>query len=162
VKGLNGVCRRLTTKRFDPFGVGRGLGGRVAVRGFHPRLMMLFPFGELGSGVIVLPRHNFYVAHPRLSLSCHLDIYSDISNHMKTTVEIPDSLLKEVRNLAAQEQTTLRVLVEEGLRRVTTERKRVTRFKLRKVAFRGKGLHPRMAGASWQQVRDAAYEGRGA
>jgi len=81
---------------------------------------------------------------------------------MKTTVEIPDSLLKEVRNLAAQEHTTLRVLVEEGLRRVATERKRVTRFKLRKVAFRGKGLQPRMAGASWQQVRDAAYEGRGA
>ena len=63
-KGLKVLGHRLTTKRFDPFGVGRGLGGRVAVRGFHPRLMMLFPFGELGSGVIVLPRHNFYVAHP--------------------------------------------------------------------------------------------------
>jgi hypothetical protein len=81
---------------------------------------------------------------------------------MKTTVEIPDSLLKEVRNLATQEHTTLRILVEEGLRRVTSERKRATPFKLRKVAFRGKGLQHRMAGASWQQVRDAAYEGRGA
>jgi hypothetical protein len=81
---------------------------------------------------------------------------------MKTTVEIPDSLLKEVRNLATQERTTLRILVEEGLRRVTTERKRTTPFKLRKVSFRGKGLQPRMAGASWQQVRDAVYEGRGA
>jgi len=81
---------------------------------------------------------------------------------MKTTLEIPDSLLKEVRSLAARERTTMRVLVEEGLRRVTRERRRATLFKLRKVAFRGKGLQPRMAGASWQQIRDAAYEGRGA
>ena len=81
---------------------------------------------------------------------------------MKTTVEIPDSLLKQARRLAAQEHTTLRALVEEGLRRITAERQRARRFKLRKVSFRGKGLQPQMAGASWQQIRDAAYEGRGA
>jgi mRNA-degrading endonuclease RelE of RelBE toxin-antitoxin system len=81
---------------------------------------------------------------------------------MKTTVEIPDSLLKQARRLAAQERTTLRALVEEGLRRITTERQRATPFKLRKASFRGKGLQPRMAGASWEQIRDAAYEGRGA
>jgi hypothetical protein len=81
---------------------------------------------------------------------------------MKTTVEIPDALLKEVRSLAAQENKTLKILVEEGLRRVTTERKRATPFKLRRVSFRGKGLQSRMASASWQQIRDAAYEGRGA
>lgn len=81
---------------------------------------------------------------------------------MKTTVEIPDSLLKQVRSLASQEHTTMRALVEEGLRRITAERKRAKPFKLRKVSFRGKGLQPRMADASWQQIRDAAYEGRGA
>jgi len=81
---------------------------------------------------------------------------------MKTSVEIPDSLFQEVRNLAAQEHTTLRVLMEEGLRRVVSERKRTTRFKLRKASFRGKGLQPGMEGASWQQIRDAAYQGRGA
>ena len=81
---------------------------------------------------------------------------------MKTTVEIPDSLLKEVKNLAAREHTTVRALVEEGLRRITAERERAKPFKLRKVSFRGKGLQPGMAGASWQQIRDAAYKGRGA
>jgi CRISPR/Cas system-associated protein Csm6 len=81
---------------------------------------------------------------------------------MKTTVEITDSLMKQARRLAAQEHTTLRALVEEGLRRVTTERERTKPFKLRKVSFRGKGLQPQMAGASRQQIRDAAYEGRGA
>jgi hypothetical protein len=34
----------------------------------------------------------------------------------------------------AQERTTLRVLMEEGLRRVTTERRRSTPFKFRKVS----------------------------
>lgn len=56
----------------------------------------------------------------------------------------------------------MKALVEEGLRRVTAERKRAKPFKLRKVSFRGEGLQPGMAGASWQQIRDAAYEGRGA
>ena len=81
---------------------------------------------------------------------------------MKTTVEIPDSLLKQVKKVAAQEHTTVRALVEEGLRRITVEHERARPFKLRKVSFRGKGLQPQLAGASWQQIRDAAYEGRGA
>jgi hypothetical protein len=81
---------------------------------------------------------------------------------MKTTVEISDSFLKQVKNLAAEEHTTVRALVEEGLRRITADRKHAKSFKLRKVSFLGKGLQPRMAGASWQQVRDAAYEGHGA
>jgi hypothetical protein len=42
------------------------------------------------------------------------------------------------------------------------ERKGVKPFKLRKVSFRGDGLQPQMAGAAWQRIRDAAYEGRGA
>lgn len=81
---------------------------------------------------------------------------------MKTTVEISDSLLKDVKQVARQDHTTVRALIEEGLRRVTAERKSAKSFKLRKVSFRGKGLQAPMAGASWQQVRDASYEGRGA
>jgi hypothetical protein len=81
---------------------------------------------------------------------------------MKTTVEIPESLLGQAKRLAAQERTTVRALVEEGLRRVLAERKRSKPFKLRKVSFRGHGLQAQMAGASWQRIRDSAYEGRGA
>ncbi len=43
---------------------------------------------------------------------------------MKTTVEIPDSLLEQVRRQAASEGSTVRALVEEGLRRVLEERQR--------------------------------------
>jgi hypothetical protein len=80
---------------------------------------------------------------------------------MKTTVEIPDSLLEEAKRLASREGTTVRALVEEGLRRTLSERKRATGFRLRKATFKGTGLQPALAGASWDQIRDTAYEGRG-
>ena len=81
---------------------------------------------------------------------------------MKTTVEIPDSLLEQAKRVALKERTTVRALVEEGLRRIVTERQQSGKFRLRKASFQGNGLQPSMSGASWQQIRDAAYEGRGA
>lgn len=80
---------------------------------------------------------------------------------MKTTVEIPNSLLEEARKTAVRQRTTLRVLIIEGLRRVIDERKRTATFRLRKASFRGTGLQPDAAGATWQRIRDMAYEGRG-
>jgi hypothetical protein len=95
-------------------------------------------------------------------LVCHIDVFYDTFLHMKTTVEIPDSLLEQTRQLAMRERTTVRALMEEGLRRIVAEHKRAKAFKLRKASFRGKGLQPQMAGAEWQQIRDTIYEGRGA
>jgi hypothetical protein len=80
---------------------------------------------------------------------------------MKTTVEIPDQLLDEARRLAGREGTTLRALVEEGLRRIVAERKRPGPFRLRKATFRGDGLQPAVTGSSWDRLREMAYEGRG-
>jgi hypothetical protein len=80
---------------------------------------------------------------------------------MKTTVEIPDSLLAEVRRLAAREGTTVRALVEQGLRRVIAERKQSRGFRLRRATFKGDGLQPGVAAASWERIRELAYEGRG-
>lgn len=80
---------------------------------------------------------------------------------MKTTVEIPNSLLEQARRLASREGTTVRALVEEGLRRIVAERRRASAFRLRKVTFKGDGLQPHLTGASWERIRDAAYEGRG-
>jgi hypothetical protein len=80
---------------------------------------------------------------------------------MKTTVEIPDSLLAEARKLAARHGTTLRVLIVEGLRRSVAERKRANAFRLRKATFKGAGLQPGVAGSHWERIRELAYEGRG-
>jgi CRISPR/Cas system-associated protein Csm6 len=80
---------------------------------------------------------------------------------MNTIVEIPDSLLDEVRELASAEGTTVKAVVEEGLRKILTERKQRGSFRLRKATFRENGLQPHVKAASWQRVRDLAYEGRG-
>ena len=80
---------------------------------------------------------------------------------MKTTIEISNSLLEEARKLAARERTTVRALVEQGLRQIVAERKSRGAFKLRKATFKGKGLQPGFAGATWEQMREIIYEGRG-
>ena len=82
---------------------------------------------------------------------------------MKTTIEIADATLAEARRVAAREGTTLRALIEEGLRRVLGERRqRRAAFRLRRASFRGDGLSAEFAGESWPSVRDAIYRERGA
>jgi hypothetical protein len=80
---------------------------------------------------------------------------------MKTTVEISDSLMREARKLADRDGTTLRALVERGLRQVIDESKRKKPFKLRDASVKGKGLQPEFQDASWQKLRDLIYTGRG-
>jgi hypothetical protein len=80
---------------------------------------------------------------------------------MKTTIDISTALLEEARRLAAREGTTLRALIEQGLRRLLAERKRSGGFRLRKAAFKGDGLQPGVATATWERIRDMTYEGRG-
>lgn len=81
---------------------------------------------------------------------------------MKTSVEISDVLLAEAKRLAARERTTLRALIEEGLRRSLKERKAARGFRLRRATFRGEGLQPHVGDASWERIRALVYEGRGA
>ena len=77
---------------------------------------------------------------------------------MKTTIEVGDSLLAEAKRAAAEENTTLRALVEAGLREVLAKRRRrAAPFRLRRVTVKGKGLLAELRGASWQQLRDLAY-----
>jgi len=80
---------------------------------------------------------------------------------MKTTLEISDPLLREARKVAARENTTLRALVEQGLRRVVAEKKKDKPFRLRNASVVGNGLHPDVANMSWQEILDLSYEGRG-
>jgi Bacterial antitoxin of type II TA system, VapB len=79
---------------------------------------------------------------------------------MKTTIELSDAALNEARRIAEREGTTLRALVEEGLRRVLAERReRRGGFRLRRATFKGKGLSHEFEG--WAATREAIYRERG-
>ena len=80
---------------------------------------------------------------------------------MKTTVEISDSLLRDIRKLAAREGVTLRTLVERGLHLVLAEKKTDAPFKLRRASFKGKGMQAEFRDGSWDRVRDLIYQDRG-
>ncbi|MDE2907502.1 MAG: DUF2191 domain-containing protein [Acidobacteriota bacterium] len=81
---------------------------------------------------------------------------------MKTTIELPDELLEQVRGVARREGTTLRGLVEEGLQRSLEARRRAVRRHLDFPSFGGSGLTAEFQGASWGRIRDEVYRGRGA
>lgn len=86
-----------------------------------------------------------------------------MGTHMKTTVEISDALLSEARELASEQKTTLRALLDEGLRMALRERRRQRgRFALRRVPFDGNGLRPELRGVAWDRIRELAYDDRGA
>jgi len=81
---------------------------------------------------------------------------------MKTTIEIADALAREAKELAARENTTLRELVEAGLRTVLSQRRKRAVFRLRDASFAGRGITPEFRDAGWDEIRDAIYKGRGA
>lgn len=79
---------------------------------------------------------------------------------MKTTIEIAGPLLAEAKALAAREKTTLRCLVEEGLREVLRRKKVDQPFVLGDGRFAGQGLTPEFeAKGGWSRLREAAYPG---
>jgi hypothetical protein len=80
---------------------------------------------------------------------------------MKTTIEIADPVLAQAKRLAARRGTTVKALVEQGLRRVIAENDRQAPFRLRKASFMGHGLQPGLEEVSWDRLRELAYEGRG-
>jgi len=80
---------------------------------------------------------------------------------MKITIELPDSLWKEAKKFAAKEGSTIRALVERGLRRVVAERKSRGKFRLRTASFPGKGLQSGVGEPIWKRIRESIYKGRG-
>ena len=81
---------------------------------------------------------------------------------MKTTLDIPDPLLDQVRKIAARDGETLRSLVEQGLRKVVAERgAKAKPFKLRDVSVGTPGVQSNYEMLSWEEKRALMYEGHG-
>ena len=80
---------------------------------------------------------------------------------MKTTFDLPEMLLEEAKRIAARDSLTLRELVEAGLRAILKERRGRSPFRLTDARVAGEGLQHAAKNASWERIRDMAYEGRG-
>lgn len=85
-----------------------------------------------------------------------------VTHIMKTTIELPDSLLEEAKRAARAQGTTLRALIEAGLRGVLAEKRKQRHFKLVDASVGGRGLRAELRGDDWAAIRDEVYRGRGA
>ena len=89
-------------------------------------------------------------------------ISPDMHRHMRTSIDIPDPLLNKARSVARRRKTTLRSILLEGLREVVEkDMKKPLAYVLPDESFGEKGLVAGLAPADWEQIRLAAYEGRG-
>ncbi|HKD88551.1 MAG TPA: type II toxin-antitoxin system VapB family antitoxin [Streptosporangiaceae bacterium] len=79
---------------------------------------------------------------------------------MKTTVELPDELVREAQELARAEGTTMKSVLEEGLRAVIARHRHAQGFTLRDASVAGRGLRPDVAEAGWAKIRELSYGDR--
>ena len=78
-------------------------------------------------------------------------------SHMKTTIDIADDLLEEARRTAEAGRTTLRALVEAGLRREIERRSRRTAYRLADLSFGEGGMAPEFERGGWDAMRSEIY-----
>ena len=108
-------------------------------------------------------RRELTVRHARHgSRPSHIYVSCNILRCMKTTVELSDGLLRQAKRLALKERTTVRALIEQGLRAVVADRTRARGFTLRRASFRGDGLVSGRSLQDWAAIRDLVYSERGA
>jgi hypothetical protein len=81
---------------------------------------------------------------------------------MKTTIDIADSLLRQLRALAARRGTTMRAIIEAALRdAIARQAGAAPAPPLATPTFTGRGLQPGVSWDDWSAIRAAGYEGRG-
>jgi len=78
-----------------------------------------------------------------------------MATHMKTTIDIADDLLLRAKARAAEENITLRSLVEHSLAQTLEDTSPAVQVS--PVTFKGQGLSPEFEGASWDKIREAIY-----
>lgn len=84
-----------------------------------------------------------------------------MGTHMKTTVEISDALFEAAKRAAHERGTTLRSLIEEGLRSVLEPTPGPSAFRLRDASVSGHGLRADVRDGGWDRIAELTYEGRG-
>jgi len=81
---------------------------------------------------------------------------------MKTTIDIAEPLLAEAKRYAVRNRTTVRALVEAGLRHVVQSSVPPGSFHLRDASVEGRGAQAGITEGDWAQIQTLIYAGRGA
>ena len=78
---------------------------------------------------------------------------------MKTTIELPDDLLRQAKEYAARHGIPMREVIELGLQ-LALQAKRPSRrpFRLKTITTKGEGL---ISEGDWGTIRSFIYEGHG-
>jgi hypothetical protein len=76
--------------------------------------------------------------------------------HMKTTVDIADDVLLRAKEVAKNENVTLKSLIERGLL-VVLEKKNEKRNKITLVTVDGEGVNPKYEAMSWDEKLEVIY-----
>jgi hypothetical protein len=76
---------------------------------------------------------------------------------VKTTIDIADDLLKRSQQLAKREGSTLRAVLEEGLRLVLKDRRTSGSRPFHFPTFGEGGLNAEFREADWEEIRTAIY-----
>jgi hypothetical protein len=76
---------------------------------------------------------------------------------MKTTIEIQDALLERAKRHARRAGRPLRAIVEEGLRRVLSERTARPAYQLPDASVGDPATPDPLEALSWQDLRDEIY-----
>lgn len=79
--------------------------------------------------------------------------------HMKTTVDIADSLLERSKRQARRDGSTLKALIEEGLRDALAKREAKAGFRLHEVVFVPKAGSATSVRLDWEAIREKVYPG---
>lgn len=82
----------------------------------------------------------------------------DTGGHMKTTIEIADTLVKRAKRVQQRQNITLRALVEEGLQLALERHDRITPFVYKPVVVGGKGLTAEARSAGWHKIIEMAND----
>jgi len=81
--------------------------------------------------------------------------------HMRTSIDIPDPLLKRARSVARKRNTTLRAVLLEGLSRALEDEGTTAPYSLPDESFGEGGLVEGLSPGEWDRIAALAYEGRG-
>lgn len=79
---------------------------------------------------------------------------------MKTTFDLPEALVADVKRIAKERGVTAREIVTQALTRVVEEQSPKP-FKLKDGSFKGgQGLAPEWANATWAEILEDSYGDR--